>query len=53
VAVAKSEGHQKPDHCVTTGADRITESGNDSIYGRGRINVFQAALCQRLHTDPE
>lgn len=53
VAVAKSEGHQKPGHCVTTGADRITESGNDPIYGRGRINVFQAALCQRLHTDPE
>ncbi len=53
VAVAKSEGHQQPDHCVTTGADRITESGNDPIYGRGRINVFQAALCQRLHTDPE
>ena len=52
-AVAKSEGHQKPGHCVTTGTDRITESGNDTVYGRGRINVLGAALCQRLETDAE
>jgi hypothetical protein len=35
--------------CIVASADRISRSGRDPVYGKGRINVLAGANCRREH----
>jgi lantibiotic leader peptide-processing serine protease len=48
-SLAGDQFAERLEHCIVASADRISRSGRDPVYGKGRINVLAGANCRREH----